>query len=89
MFSAAKGLRIGTGWTEDCAEQLEGHLLLHSVGSVGCRGGRQRGINSLPVGNKPPSPQVQLLKSVYCAHVKTDVTCSFPARWVQARALHM
>lgn len=64
VLSAAKSLRIGISWTEHCAQQLEDHLLLHSVGGMGCMGGRQHGIGPLPIGNKPPSPQVHLPKSV-------------------------
>lgn len=89
MLSAARGLRVGISWSEDCAQQLKDHLLVHSVGGMACTGGRQQGKSLLPIGNKPPSPQVHLLKSVYCTHVKTNVTRSFPARWVQAGTIHM
>lgn len=47
------GLRGGTSWIEDCAQQLEDHLLVCCLGGLGRAGGGQRGMSPLSIGNEP------------------------------------
>lgn len=52
-LSGARGLRGGTRWVEDGAQQLGDHLLVGWVGGLGCAGGRQRRVSPLSIGNEP------------------------------------
>lgn len=60
-LSGAVGLRGGMSWVEDCAQQLGGHLLVRSVGGLGCAGGRHCGMSPLSIGNEPQNFQAYLL----------------------------
>lgn len=89
VLSAAKGLRIGISWTEHCAQQLEdppASSLCWWHGVYGRQAAWDRPSSHREQTTKSPSAPPQVSN---CAHVNTDVTCSFPAGWVQARTPHI